>query len=123
MSKILIIDDEPIPCKLLDRFLSMEGHSVRTGSTSVHAAGIAEEFQPDLLLTDWLLRDETGLEVANAVLDRSPRTKVVVVTGLPEFSLENQLKRLSFGLVTKPLDLDNLSAMIHVACGEGNPAS
>jgi DNA-binding NtrC family response regulator len=123
MSKILIIDDEPIPCRLLDKFLSMEGHSVRTGSTSEHAAGIAEDFQPDLLLTDWLLRDETGLEVANAVLDRSPRTKVVVVTGLLEYSLEHQLKRLSFGLLTKPLDLDNLNTVIQQTCSENSEAN
>ena len=116
MSKILIIDDEPTPCLMLDKFLSMEGHSVRVGSTAEHAAKIAEEFQPDVLLTDWLLRDETGLEVANAVLDRSPRTKVVVVSGLPALSLENQMKRRSFMLLTKPLDLDHLSEVIQGAC-------
>ena len=116
MSKILIIDDESVPCQMLDKFLSLEGHSVRVGSTAAQAGAIAEMFQPDVLLTDWLLRDETGLEVANAVLEQSPGTKVVVVSGLPEFSLQNQMRRMSFQLVSKPLDLDNLTEIIHAAC-------
>ena len=75
MAKILVIDDEPIPCRMLHHFLTGEGHEVRTALDADEAVQVAHDFRPDLLISDWLLKDKTGLDVALAVRDELPEAR------------------------------------------------
>src|SRR5688572_30398217 len=59
--KILIVDDEMPNVLLLERVLSRAGYENFVSTTdSREAAALFHDFQPDLVLTDWLMPDVDG---------------------------------------------------------------
>jgi CheY-like chemotaxis protein len=111
MAKILVIDDEPIPWRMLHHFLTGEGHEVRTALDADEAVQVAHDFRPDLLISDWLLKDKTGLDVALAVRDELPEARVIFTTGLPATVVAEKARAASnVSVLEKPFDLESLVA-------------
>jgi DNA-binding response OmpR family regulator len=118
MAKILIVDDEPIPCRMLHCFLMSEGHDVRTALDADEAIEAAREFRPDLLIADWLLKDKTGLDVALAVRDALPQARIIFTTGLPTNVVAAKARAAgATRIIEKPFDLETLGAAIREAMG------
>lgn len=117
MARILILDDEPVPCRFLSRFLSGHGYQVETAIRAQEAIELAAEFRPDLLLVDWLLKDEcNGLDVARTLRARNPELCLVFITGLPTEKIEVQAESLRpCTVLGKPTDLDVLLATIQIS--------
>jgi DNA-binding response OmpR family regulator len=113
MAKILVVDDEPIPCRMLHHFLTSEGHEVRTALDADEAVAVAHEFRPELLIADWLLKDKTGLDVALAIRDELPDARVIFTTGLPATVVAEKAREASnASILEKPFDLESLAAAI-----------
>ena len=113
MAKILVVDDEPIPCRMLQHFLTGEGHDVRTALDADEAVAVAQQFRPDLLIADWLLKDKTGLDVALAIRDELPQARVIFTTGLPANIVAEKARAASnVSVLEKPFDLETLVAAI-----------
>jgi DNA-binding response OmpR family regulator len=121
MAKILVVDDEAVPCRMLQHFLTSEGHEVRTALDAEEAVQVAHDFRPDLLIADWLLKGKTGLDVALAVRDELPQARVIFTTGLPANVVAEKAREVSsVSILEKPFDLESLVAAIGEAMrGEG----
>ena len=79
---ILLVDDEPSVLAIVDTVLRRSGYSVIASSKPRDAmkhCGHGERI--DLLLTDILMPDIEGTELAVLVRQYSPRTKVLYMTG------------------------------------------
>ena len=62
--KILIIDDEASNVRLLERVLMRAGfHNFISTTDPRAAAALFADFQPDLVLTDWLMANVDGAAV------------------------------------------------------------
>ncbi len=70
---ILIVDDEPFNLEFLELILKQQGYNIITAASGRQARELAEEVQPDLILLDIMMPDESGFECA-AVLRLSPET-------------------------------------------------
>lgn len=122
MPKVLIVDDEHACRDSLRLLLSLEDFDIRMASSGDEAIDIAEEFQPDVVIVDWLLRNGMdGLDVVVALRERNPSVQAVVVTGYPSDELEDRIKALPDAqYLAKPFAPDELIAATHRAAALAN---
>jgi two-component system NtrC family response regulator len=110
---VLIIDDEKPQRESLAGFLKKQGYLTATAATA--AAGIAhvETQQVDLVLTDFRMPDQSGMDVLKAVKALNPAVDVVLMTayGAVDTAVE-AMKAGAFDYLTKPIDLDELELLL-----------
>lgn len=78
--RVLVVDDEFGVLKAARTVL--RGHETYIASDAATAVGIAARHHPDAILLDVLLGGESGLDAIPQLLDVSPRSAIVVMTGL-----------------------------------------
>ena len=63
-AKVLIVDDDERLCRVLSRYLTREGYSVREAANGDEMRTRLAEAPADLILLDLILPDEDGLSLA-----------------------------------------------------------
>jgi two-component system OmpR family response regulator len=114
MTRVLIVDDELSYRDYLERYLARDGYEVRTAASGPEALRIGEEFQPDVLLADWMLKDHMhGLEVAEALRRSNPDLRVLLMTGFPSSEIREEASRAEVTrFMEKPFGLEEVAAAI-----------
>lgn len=81
-TRILLVDDDERMLKLISHHLRKEGYVVATAATSSEGLATALEFQPQLVITDWMMPGMTGLDMCSTLRQTSTgrRMYVLVVT-------------------------------------------
>jgi two-component system cell cycle sensor histidine kinase/response regulator CckA len=81
--EILVVDDDPTVCKLMQRILENHGYYVSTAHSGTEALGILESSDRDfrLLVTDVLMPDMPGPALARAAATWLPELPVLYVSG------------------------------------------
>jgi two-component system cell cycle sensor histidine kinase/response regulator CckA len=82
---VLIVDDEPSVQKFVDRVLSEAGYATTVagdGPEALEAASKMEEF--DILVTDVMMPQMTGDELARRLRAQRPSLKVLYLTGFSD---------------------------------------
>ena len=82
--RILVVDDEENILRALNRSLAREGFKVFTFSRPADALEALKELAPDVVLSDHLMPEMTGLEFLKVVRNRAPDTCRVMLTGHAE---------------------------------------
>ncbi len=107
--KVLIIDDEAANVRLLERVLTRAGFDNFISTTdSSEAAALFTEFQPDLVLTDWLMPGVDGCRVIEQVREliaTDDYLPIVVLTA--DATPQTKKRALAAGatdFLTKPFD-------------------
>jgi two-component system response regulator GlrR len=103
--RILFVDDDPDLRRLLALRLGSAGYEVETAGSGVEALGRADDFRPDLVVTDVRMDGMDGLQLFEALRRRMPTLPVVILTAhgtIPD-ALESTRKGV-FGYLTKPFD-------------------
>ncbi len=103
--KVLVVDDNLLNLKLIEKSLSKEGYGVLIAPNGPRARELAVDEKPDLILLDIQMPGEDGFEVirylkANPVTSMIP---VIFLTGVSE--VDSKLKGFDLGAVdyiTKP---------------------
>ncbi len=106
---ILVADDDELLRERLGRALARRGLTVYTADGADEAIGIAMATPPDLAVLDLKMPGRSGLELLPHLLQVSPRTKVVILTGYG--SITNAVDAIHAGAVnyvTKPADADQV---------------
>lgn len=115
MSRILIIDDEPLMRISIGDALKDEGYEVSDAASGREGLAIARDgVTPfDIVITDLRLPDIDGLEVLKSLRKSSPEAMVVLITafGAVETAVE-AMKYGAYDYVTKPFAMDELLIMI-----------
>jgi signal transduction histidine kinase len=108
-AKILIIDDEQANVRLLERILrQMQFSRLASTTDSRTAVALFMEFQPDLVLTDWLMPHLDGfalIEQLRASIGSDEYLPIVVLTA--DVSQQARQRALAAGatdFLTKPFD-------------------
>ncbi|OPH60295.1 DNA-binding response regulator [Paenibacillus ferrarius] len=111
-TKILIIEDEAAIADLLEYGLNKEGYLTKKAQTGAEGWNILETFKPDLLLLDWMLPDESGLDICKKVT-AAYNMPIVMITAKSDIT--DKILGLEFGAddyITKPFDLREVVARI-----------
>ena len=113
---VLVVDDEPDICELLNITLQRMNLDSRTASTVAAAQRLLKTTQFDLCLTDMQLTDGNGLELVEWMQQCTPNVPVAVITA--HGNMETAVRALKLGafdFVSKPLDLAGLRKLVAAA--------
>ena len=77
---IVILDDNPGSLELLSAALTREGVTILTASRPSAALDLVRQFRPQLVLTDLVMPEMSGLDVLNRIMEIAPATDVVLMT-------------------------------------------
>ena len=120
----LVIDDEIEVVESLERYLTAVGWTVRGGADGAEAeAAILEGYQPDVLVVDYRLRDETGLDVIARLRKRLPALPAVIITGDTAPQRLRELAEQATAVLHKPVDGVRLAKAVSAAVAVGTKPS
>ena len=114
--KILVVDDDPEIVELMVDVLERDGRfEIRTAGSGYDAGVLTQEFQPDLMILDYMLPDVNGNVVCKTIRQNPAfeHMKIVIVSGVVNQDEIDQL--LSIGadaFAQKPFSIDDLVGKI-----------
>lgn len=116
MAHILIVDDELSMREFLKIFLENEGHTVRTAAVPDTAFSMLSHHPVDLLISDIKMPQGGGLELLARVKASYPTLPVILITAYasPDDAVL-AMKHGAFDYITKPFNVDEMSAIINSA--------
>jgi DNA-binding response OmpR family regulator len=94
-SSILIVDDDPNICFILERTLIREGYDLDITNDGEQAIARIKEKSYDLILLDLYLGEISGMQVFNALRESDPDTVVIILTA--HGSMESAVEGLRLG--------------------------
>tara|TARA_B100001175_G_C19397834_1_gene584695 strand:- start:128 stop:847 length:720 start_codon:yes stop_codon:yes gene_type:complete len=110
---ILIIDDEPDLCELIEFQLQKEGFRTSTLSDPLEAIGHARDFDPDLIILDVMMPELDGLRLCSMLKVDSQLKKVPILFLTARSDADERVKGFERGAddyLTKPFDNRELIA-------------
>jgi DNA-binding NtrC family response regulator len=80
---VLVVDDEPILLRLMERALAEAGYRVEGASNGLRALELVGDspYPPDVLVTDLRMDGLNGVDLAKLVTQNHPHTQVLLVSG------------------------------------------
>lgn len=118
MARIMVVDDEPNICRVLDRLLTREGHEVEAISNAQVALQRLNTARCDLILLDIKMPGMDGIEFYEMMkgIDPSLERKTVCITG-DAISARNRafLENTKLPYITKPFTADKLLRQVKLA--------
>jgi len=82
--RILVVDDEPALHKLMFKILSNQGYKVIGAESAKQALDILEHETIDLLISDIIMPDMDGYELATIVQQNYPTIKIQLISGFSD---------------------------------------
>jgi|SRR5215211_767517 len=79
---VLVVDDDPAARRLVSIWLEERGFSVYDAQDGETGLREAARLNPDVVLLDWRLPDESGPSVCRRLSETVPRPAIVMLTGL-----------------------------------------
>lgn len=112
--RILVVDDEAVCTYFLCSSLGEEGYDVRSAASGEEALEVAADFKPELLITDWMLKDGMdGVDVARELHLRDSELKIVFITGMTTEAISEKTGDLPFlAVLEKPIELGDILKLI-----------
>lgn len=104
-TRVLVVDDEPAMREVLQARLERWGYDVALASCVAEARQAARAFLPDVVVSDLVMPDATGLDLLTALRDDDARRTVVLITSYG--TIDTAVKAIKAGaanFLTKPLD-------------------
>ncbi|MDE6625041.1 MAG: response regulator transcription factor [Lachnospiraceae bacterium] len=111
-TRILIIEDEKPIADLLKYDLCREGFAVKCAYTGAQGMLVVEEFEPQLVLLDWMLPDLSGVDLLKLLTDNY---EIPVIMLTARGAIEDKVYGMSCGAddyITKPFDLREVNIRI-----------
>jgi len=113
---VLVVDDSPVCRKLVEQALEGQEYSVTFAKSGREALGMFTQIAPDIVVTDWMMPDVSGVELCERIRRTElAYTYVILLTSISDKDMI--IKGLAAGAddyLTKPFDLGELNARIGV---------
>jgi two-component system, cell cycle response regulator CpdR len=123
MIRILLAEDEEAMRTYLARALQNAGYEVVAVDRGTEALPLLENAQFDLLLSDIVMPEMDGIELAQRCSEISPQTKVMFITGFAAVSLRASREAPQAKVLSKPFHLRDLVIEVHRLFGDPNQMS
>jgi excisionase family DNA binding protein len=111
-SKVLVVDDDPEIVELFVDVLERDGRfEVKTANTGYDAGMLTQEFNPDLVILDYMLPDINGNVVCKTIRSKPEfeQTKIIIVSGVVnQDEITELLKAGADEFVKKPFNIEKL---------------
>ncbi len=111
--RILLVDDEVELTDPLSRVLKREGYEVDIACDGATGGQLAAAHQYDLLILDWMLPQQSGLEICQRLRSQGDTTPVLFLTA--KDTIDDRVQGLDAGAddyLIKPFELRELLARV-----------
>src|SRR5919197_1741945 len=111
-ARVLVVDDEPVVCDVLARYLKRDGFEVDTAADGDDALACFEATRPDLVVLDLMLPRRDGFEVFRQIRSRS-QSPVIMLTARGEVT--DRIVGLETGAddyISKPFSPSEVAARV-----------
>src|SRR5260221_150051 len=115
--KVLVADDSPIYRKLVEYALSDQHYTVLFAKNGRQAADLFTQHQPDLVVTDWVMPDLTGIELCQHIRGQRQTvyTYIIMLTSMSDKDkIVSGLAAGADDYLTKPFAAEELLARVGV---------
>ena len=120
--KLLIVDDEYHVIKTVRYLLQIspiQFDEIFEAQSAKDAITIIERERPEILITDVLMADVTGLDLMNYLNNTSIPIKTIVISGYNNFEyIRAALKEGGVDYLLKPIDADQLFSAVETAINQ-----
>ncbi len=106
--RILLAEDDDAMRVYLERALVNAGYTVDSVDRGTDAIPLLEQRHYDLLLSDIVMPEMDGIELAQRCNDVSPDTKVMFITGFAAVTLKASREQPHAKVLSKPFHLRDL---------------
>jgi DNA-binding NtrC family response regulator len=112
-ARLLVVDDEPIAVRNLERVLAKEGYDVSTASSGQSALRQLRLKGFDVVLTDLKMEKVDGMQVLRRCKEMDPDVEVILITGYAaiETAIE-AVKQGAYHYIAKPFKLDQVRKIV-----------
>lgn len=117
-STILVVDDLESQRDLMSQYLMEEGFSIVTASNGTEALAKVEQIKPDAIVTDWMMPEMGGLDLARKLRKNPATADIPVVACTVKDRDVDRLWASKQGIesyVTKPYTKDELVMAVKTA--------
>ncbi len=117
---VLVLEDDTVLSSALKDFLEEEGWEVDCAGTAAEARTKLASHIYDLVLADYRLPDQDALTVFDEIHERSPLTKVMLMTGVVNGEIATQaFRKGASDLIYKPFEIAELEERINKLMAAG----
>ncbi|MBW1895512.1 MAG: sigma-54-dependent Fis family transcriptional regulator [Deltaproteobacteria bacterium] len=116
VQKILVVDDDKEILGLIAEILTEEGYTVDTAPDGRKAIKAIDASLYDMVITDLKMPRVDGMKVLRHVVDQSPETTCIILTGFG--TIENAVEAIktgAFHYITKPLKASEIKTVVNNA--------
>lgn len=116
MYSVLVVEDDPNMCKLLEYNLRKAGYFVFVKNNPIEGLKVALEKRPDVIISDFHMPIQNGHQFCVAVRDHAEiaDTPFIVITGQGSQELKTKgLSRMFDDYLEKPVDMSYLIAKVN----------
>jgi len=108
MARILLAEDDTSMREYLQRALQRVGYEVSAVGCGTEAMPLLETERFDLLLTDIVMPEMDGIELAQRCAEICPQTRVMFITGFAAVTLKASREAPRAKMLSKPFHLKDL---------------
>ena len=112
MPRILLAEDDASMREYLQRALQRVGYDVEAVGCGTEAMPLLESEQFDLLLTDIVMPEMDGIELAQKAAAIDPAIRVMFITGFAAVALQSGRAAPEAKMLSKPFHLKDLVAEV-----------
>jgi signal transduction histidine kinase/CheY-like chemotaxis protein len=114
--RIMVVDDNEEVLKLLKKDLELLGFEVFSEINSLNALEIFKKDYNkfDLILTDYMMPDLKGYELAEGIKKIKSNIPVILMTGHMDIDKNNIKKEFVDGWISKPIEISRLAEVIKI---------
>ncbi|MGE0467889.1 MAG: putative Response regulator, CheY-like [Candidatus Nitrospira kreftii] len=112
---VLVVDDEPLVCDLLVKFLSLRGYRALGVKDGQDALRIIDDRPPDAILLDLIMPGMAGIDLLRALREKEYPGGIIIMTGSQSEELLDEAWALGpQEILMKPVDLERLLTAIQL---------
>jgi putative two-component system response regulator len=116
--QVLVADDDPVCCELLENVLTGLGYEVATARNGREAFDILRLGDHRIVVSDWNMPEMSGLELCRCIRGRHLSAYVYILLITSQGGQKNLVQGLSAGaddFITKPFDPEELQVRMRTA--------
>ncbi len=112
-TSILIVDDDQRVRSFCKEILELQDFLIEEAENGAQALRMLEKKSFSLILSDIMMPDISGLDLASRVRDEYPDTFVILITGHGSIDLaKDAIQRGAFDFITKPFKMEELNQTV-----------
>jgi CheY-like chemotaxis protein len=111
--RVLVVEDEFGLQDVLRSVLTMEGYEARVAVDGLNGYRVFREFRPDLIITDVVMPNMSGIELIQKIRRETPRIKVIFMSGFfgvkrLKKELDDEIINNNYPTLSKPFKVSHM---------------